>query len=57
MTLPNLLNTTHLRTLTIGINSSHFLERLLACVPFIENLSVGVQDLKKYEDNKFDILK
>ncbi|CAF3005575.1 unnamed protein product [Rotaria sp. Silwood2] len=47
MTLPNLSNTTHLRSLTIGMNTSRFLERLLLCVPFIENLSVGVQDPEK----------
>ncbi|CAF4170189.1 unnamed protein product, partial [Rotaria magnacalcarata] len=29
MTLSNLLNSNHLRTLTIGIHTSHFLERLL----------------------------
>jgi len=53
MTLPNLSNTTHLRSLSIGMNTSRFLERLLVCVPFIENLSVGVLDPKKYEDDKF----
>ncbi|CAF0943845.1 unnamed protein product [Rotaria sordida] len=44
MTLPCLSNTTHLRTLSIGIKTSHFLERLLVCIPLIENLSVGVHD-------------
>ncbi|CAF0994060.1 unnamed protein product [Rotaria sordida] len=57
MTLPYLSNTTHLRTLSIGINTSRFLERLLVCVPFIENLSVGVYDSKKYENDNFSILK
>ncbi|CAF2071159.1 unnamed protein product [Rotaria magnacalcarata] len=44
MTLSNLLNSNHLRTLTIGIHTSHFLERLLLCMPFIENLSFGIRD-------------
>jgi hypothetical protein len=57
MTLPNLSNTTHLRTLSIGINTSHFLERLLVCVPLIENLSVGVYDSEKCENDNFSILK
>jgi hypothetical protein len=56
MTLPNLSHTIHLRTLSIGMNTSRFLERLLLCIPFIENLSVGVRDPQKYEDDKFDIL-
>ena len=54
MTLPNLSNTNHLRTLTIGMNTSRFLERLLMCVPFIENLSVGVKDPQIYLDENFD---
>ncbi|CAF4674200.1 unnamed protein product, partial [Rotaria sp. Silwood2] len=41
MTLPNIFNTTHIRTLTIDISISHFLENLLVCVPFIENLYVA----------------
>ncbi|CAF4540043.1 unnamed protein product [Rotaria sp. Silwood2] len=50
MSLPNLSNTTHLRSLTIGMNTSYFLKRLLSCIPFIENLSLGVNDeeLKAY---------
>ena len=44
ISLPNLLNTNHLRELTIGIHTSSFLERLLLCVPCIENLSFGVED-------------
>ncbi|CAF1637331.1 unnamed protein product [Rotaria magnacalcarata] len=44
MTLPNLLNINQLRTLTIGIHSSYFLERLLLCILFIENLSFGMHD-------------
>ncbi|CAF3950676.1 unnamed protein product [Rotaria sp. Silwood1] len=55
MSLPNLLNTTHLRTLTIGMNTSYFLERLLRCIPFIEYLSVGVNDLAMNEHDNFDI--
>ncbi|CAF3108752.1 unnamed protein product [Rotaria sp. Silwood2] len=51
MTLPNIFNTTHIRTLTIDISISHFLENLLVCVPFIENLSVGVKDSKMYEND------
>ncbi|CAF3996545.1 unnamed protein product [Rotaria sordida] len=44
MTLTCLSNTTYLRTLSIGIKTSHILERLLVCIPLIENLSVGVHD-------------
>jgi hypothetical protein len=44
MTLPNLYDTIHLRRLTTGINTSAFLERLLECIPFIENLTVQVYD-------------
>ncbi|CAF1554477.1 unnamed protein product, partial [Rotaria magnacalcarata] len=44
MTLPNLLNINQLRTLTIGMHSSYFLGRLLLCIPFIENLSFGIDD-------------
>jgi accessory gene regulator protein AgrB len=44
MTLPKLLNINHLRRLTIGIHTSHFLECLLLCIPFIENLSFGIED-------------
>ncbi|CAF0769752.1 unnamed protein product [Rotaria sordida] len=57
MTLPNLSNTIHLRTLSTGINTSRFLERLLVCIPLIENLSVGVHDSEKYENDNFSILK
>ncbi len=44
MILPSLLNTNHLRNLTIGIHTSRFLERLLLCIPLIENLSFGIRD-------------
>ncbi|CAF3403770.1 unnamed protein product [Rotaria sp. Silwood1] len=44
ITLQNLLNSNHLRSLTIGIHTSCFLERLLLCIPFIENLSFGIKD-------------
>ncbi|CAF4479546.1 unnamed protein product [Rotaria sp. Silwood2] len=56
MTLPNLSNTTYLHTLTTGINTLRFLERLIECIPFIENLSVGVQETEIYDDDKFDII-
>jgi hypothetical protein len=55
MSLPNLLYTTHLRTLSLGINSSRFLEHLIPCIPFIENLSVGVKDIEINEYDWFDI--
>jgi hypothetical protein len=32
------------RILTIGIHTPRFLERLLLCIPFIENLSFGIKD-------------
>lgn len=44
ITLSNLLNTNHLRTLTIGIHTSRFLEHLLLCTPLIENLSFSIRD-------------
>ncbi len=49
---PKLLNTNHVRTLTVGIHTSHFLERLLLCIPYIENLSFGVKDL---DPNEFKV--
>ncbi|CAF2443312.1 unnamed protein product [Rotaria sp. Silwood2] len=52
ITLQNLLNPNHLRTLTIGIHTSRFLERLLLCIPFIENLSFGIKDR---DNNEYDI--
>ncbi|CAF4005015.1 unnamed protein product [Rotaria sp. Silwood1] len=55
MSLPSLLNTTHLRRLTIGMNTSHFLKRLISYIPFIENLSVGVKDLEMNQKKSFDI--
>jgi hypothetical protein len=54
MTLPKLSNTIHLRTLTIGVNTSKFLQRLLECIPSIENLSVGIQDEEINNDEQFD---
>jgi len=56
MSLPNVLNTNHLRTLTIGMNTSYFVERLLSRIPFIENLSIGVKDPMMNENDNFDIL-
>ncbi|CAF1410271.1 unnamed protein product [Rotaria sordida] len=56
ITLPNLLNTKHLRTLTIGIHTSHFLERLLLCIPFIENLSFSVNDRDSDEYDTHDTI-
>jgi len=51
--LSNLLNLNQLRTLTIGIHTSQFLERLLLCIPFIENLSFTIRDRDNHEnDNK-----
>ncbi|CAF3949634.1 unnamed protein product [Rotaria sp. Silwood1] len=54
MTLPKLLNTNHLRTLTVGIHSSYFLQRLLLCIPFIENLSFGIKDRDIKENDLHD---
>jgi len=54
MTLPKLSNTIHLRTLTIGVNTSKFLIGLLECIPSIENLSVGIQDEEINNDEQFD---
>jgi hypothetical protein len=50
MILPKLSNTIHLHTLILGINTSRFLQRLLECIPFIENLSVGVNDENMNDD-------
>jgi hypothetical protein len=44
MALPNVSDTNHRRTLTIGIHTSRFLERLLSCIPLIQNFSVGISD-------------
>jgi len=55
MNLPNLLNTTHLRTLSLGINTSHFLKHLILCIPFIHNLSIGVEDVQMNNNESFDI--
>ncbi len=54
MILSNLLNTNHLRTLTIGIHTSHFLEHLLLCIPLIENLSFGIRDRDISENDVHD---
>ncbi len=54
MTLSNLWNTKHLRTLTIGIHTSRFLERLLLCIPLIENLSFGIRDRDISENDGHD---
>ncbi|CAF1495481.1 unnamed protein product [Rotaria sp. Silwood1] len=56
MILSNLLNANDLRTLTIGIHTSRFLERLLLCIPFIENLSVGIQDQYINENDAHEII-
>ncbi|CAF2581876.1 unnamed protein product [Rotaria sp. Silwood2] len=55
MSLPSLLNTIHPRRLTIGMNTSRFLKRLISYIPFIENLSVGVKDLEMKQKKSFDI--
>ena len=55
MILPNLSNTIHLRKLTIGMHTSIFIERLLRCIPFIENLSFGVNDPWINENEDFDM--
>jgi hypothetical protein len=54
MILSNLLNTNQLRNLTLGIHSSYFLERLLLCIPLIENLSFGVKDQNIEENDEHD---
>jgi hypothetical protein len=54
MILSSLLNTNHLRNLTIGVHTSHFLERLLLCIPLIENLSFGIKDQDIHENDEHD---
>ncbi|CAF4328275.1 unnamed protein product [Rotaria socialis] len=49
MTLPNISNTIYLHTLTTGINTLHFLQRLLERIHFIENLSLDIQDSDIYD--------
>ncbi|CAF4846487.1 unnamed protein product [Rotaria sp. Silwood1] len=56
MTLPNLSNTVHLHTLTTGVNTIRFLERLVTCIPSIQNLSVGVQDSIVFDNDEFDLI-
>ncbi|CAF3505339.1 unnamed protein product [Adineta steineri] len=53
--LPNISNTRHLRKLILGMNSSYFLERLLTCIPLIENLSIGVKDPSIKDKNYLNI--
>ena len=55
MNIPNLSDTTHLRTLTIGMSTSYFLKHLLSRIPFIENLSLGVNDEEVNENDRFNI--
>ncbi|CAF3791537.1 unnamed protein product [Rotaria magnacalcarata] len=55
VTFPNLLNKTHLRRLTIGMHTSRFLERLISCIHFIENLSVGAKDLFMYTNDNVNV--
>ncbi|UJR07375.1 hypothetical protein I4U23_011661 [Adineta vaga] len=56
MTLPNVVNTIYLHTLTIGLNSIDFLERLVKCIPSIENLSVGIQDAIIFDKDEYDFI-
>ena len=56
MTLPNLSNTVYLRTLTTGVNTIRFLERLVMCIPSIQNLSVGVRDSIIFDNDEFDLI-
>ncbi|CAF4018988.1 unnamed protein product [Rotaria sp. Silwood1] len=56
MSLPNVFNTTYLHTLTVGVNTSRFLEHLLPCIPFIQNLSIGIADPVVIKDDGFDIV-
>ena len=53
MVLPNVLNT-NLRRLSLGNHTSLFLERLLLCIPFIEDLCIVIEDSTRhvsYGDN------
>ncbi len=56
MTLPSRSNTIYLHTLTTGINSIHFLECLVKCIPSIQNLSVGVKDAIIFDKDEFDLI-
>ena len=56
ISLPNVLNRNHLRTLTIGMNTSYFLECILVSISFIENLSIGIKDPTVKEKDRFDII-
>ncbi|CAF4486922.1 unnamed protein product, partial [Rotaria sp. Silwood2] len=56
MTLPNLSSTVYLHTLTTGVNTIRFLERLVTCIPSIQNLSVGVQDSIVFDNDEFDLI-
>jgi hypothetical protein len=56
MILPNLSNTNNLRKLTVGLHTSHFLQRLLSCTPFIENLSVGIYSFQVYQNDEHDTI-
>ncbi|CAF4039358.1 unnamed protein product [Adineta steineri] len=56
MILPDISNTTFLHTLTIGINTICFLEGLVKCIPFIVNLSFGIQDSNIYDDDECNVI-
>ncbi|CAF1128943.1 unnamed protein product [Adineta steineri] len=56
MILPDISNTTFLHTLTIGINTICFLEGLVKCIPFIVNLSFGIQDSNIYDEDECNVI-
>ena len=56
MTLPKVSDTNQLRILTIGIHRSDFLERLLSCIPFIQNFSVGILDPEINQRDEHDLI-
>ncbi|CAF1385267.1 unnamed protein product [Adineta ricciae] len=56
ISLTNLLNFNQLRTLTIGIHTAQFLERLLLCIPLIENFSFTIRNRDNHENDNEIIL-
>ncbi|CAF1256905.1 unnamed protein product [Adineta steineri] len=55
MNLPNISSTVYLHTLSVGIKTFRFLERLVICIPNIQNLSFGIQHEDIYEDENLDL--
>ena len=54
MILPNLSNSNQLRTLTLGVHTLRFIERLLSRISSIENLSIGISTFQIFQSEVDD---